>query len=155
MLPLRHHFNNTKMSNCQKPHHSQTIRSACDLCTTPANVLVIRRGFSCGLRLDDAANTNTTEEHREKLESPQEQYTEGGAKEKATYRLSHSLEGGKWDKTTETGLDASTSALQLFSTACFPPWAQTLRGQVTPAHLDGEVSWWHFWTFQLKLPEQK
>ncbi len=31
----------------------------------------------------------------------------------ATYRLSHSLEGEKWDRTTETGLDAWTPALRL------------------------------------------
>lgn len=34
----------------------------------------------------------------------------------ATYRLSHSLERGKWDRTTETGLDASTTAMQRSTT---------------------------------------
>lgn len=33
----------------------------------------------------------------------------GGRRVNETYRLSHSLEGRKWDRTTETGLDASTS----------------------------------------------
>lgn len=59
----------------------------------------------------------------EDMEQPLAQNTniQPRAKRNVTYRLSHSLEGGKRDRTTETGLDASTPAVQRSPLHCMPP----------------------------------
>lgn len=67
----------------------------------------------------------TNKEAGEELEDSERRYSRHTqrvrGKKKATYRFSHSLEGGKWDRTTKTGLDASTSVLQLAPQHCMLP----------------------------------